>query len=89
MSGTDYLSVGKISFTGINGNFILSGKLRMETSEVGVCVGSWVLPPNTIALEVIGHVEGTYKGLEFHSFLNVETNEFHGFMIDHGDDPGN
>jgi hypothetical protein len=72
MSGTDYLSDGRISFVGINGNFILSGKLRMETREGGVWVGSWTLLSNSNTVQVIGHGEGIYEGLQLYWFLSLD-----------------
>ncbi len=84
MIGTDYLSDGRISFVGSDGNFILSGKLRMVTREGGVWVGSWTLPPNLDTVQVIGHGEGIYEGLQLHWFLSLD-GPFNGYILAPGD----
>jgi hypothetical protein len=83
MTGTDYLYDGRISFVGNSDNFILSGKLRMETDEGGVWMGSWTLPANSNTIKVVGHGEGIYEGLQLHWFLDLD-GPFYGYIIDQG-----
>ena len=84
MTGIDYLYDGKVSIVGENGNFILSGKLRMESNEGGAWVGSWVLPANSDTIQVIGHGEGIYEGYQLHWFLSLD-GPFYGYIIEKGD----
>lgn len=69
LTGTDYLFDARMNFVGDGPNFILSGKLRMESAEGGVWVGSWVLPANTTTIQVVAHGEGLYEGQQLHWFL--------------------
>jgi hypothetical protein len=71
MNGTDFLSDGRILVVGNAGNFIMTGKLRMESAEGGVWVGSWTWPVNSDTVQVIGHGEGLYEGLHLHWFLTL------------------
>jgi hypothetical protein len=84
MTGTDYLYDGQVRFVGNTGNFILSGKLRMETDEGGVWLGSWVLPANSTTIQVIGHGEGLYEGLHLHWFLSLD-GPFNGYITENED----
>ena len=83
MTGTDYLSDGNVKFIGSGGNLILSGKLRMETGEGGVWVGSWTLPANSTTIQVIGHGEGKYEGMKLHWFLSLD-GPFYGYILSPG-----
>ncbi len=88
LTGTDYLIEARMNLVGSGPNFNLSGKLRMESLEGGVWVGSWVLPANTNIIQVIAHGEGLYEGLELHWFL-TETGSgggpFSGYILTPGD----
>lgn len=70
LTGTDYLTDGDMHFVGPN--FILVGNLRMESDEGGVWVGSWVLPANADAIQVVAHGEGLYEGMELHWYLSLD-----------------
>jgi hypothetical protein len=83
MTGTDYLSDGRVIFVGNTGDLVLTGKLRMVTNEGGVWVGSWRLPANSDTVQVIGHGEGIYEGLQLHWFLNLD-GPFEGYIVDPG-----
>jgi hypothetical protein len=80
MTGTDYLYDGQLKIVGKGAkNFIISGKLRMETAEGGIWLGSWVLPANSTTIQVIGHGEGLYEGRHLHWFLSLE-GPFEGYI---------
>jgi len=81
LTGTDYLFDARINFVGDGPNFILSGKLRMESAEGGVWVGSWVLPANTTIIQVIAHGEGIYEGQQLHWFLDEADGSFNGYIV--------
>jgi len=83
MTGTDYLSDARVIIVETTGAFILTGKLRMETDEGGVWVGSWTLPANSDTVQVIGHGEGLYEGLQLHWFLRLD-GPFYGYITDPG-----
>jgi len=74
LTGTDYLFDARMNLVGGGPKFILSGKLRMESAEGGVWVGSWVLPANTTTIKVIAHGEGLYEGQQLHWFLEETGN---------------
>ena len=65
-------------------NFILVGKLRMESDEGGVWKGSWVLPANSTTIQVIAHGEGIYEGLKLHWFLSLD-GPFWGYITSNAD----
>jgi hypothetical protein len=87
MTGTTYLYDGKVSFVGEVENFVINGKLRTETDEGGVWVASWQLGANSNIVQIIGHGEGIYEGLQLHWFV-VESDEdsspFEGYILDPG-----
>lgn len=78
LTGTDYLTDGRMKFVGPN--FILVGTLRMESAEGGVWKGSWVLPANSTTIQVTGHGEGKYEGMELHWFLSLD-GPFWGYIV--------
>lgn len=80
LTGTDYLFDARINLVGGGPNFILSGKLRMESDDGGVWVGSWVLPANTTTIKVIAHGEGLYEGQKLHWFLDEVDGSFSGYI---------
>lgn len=80
LMGTDYLFDARINLVGGGPNFILSGKLLMQSDEGGVWVGSWVLPANTTTIQVIAHGEGLYEGQQLHWFLDEENGSFSGYI---------
>lgn len=81
LTGTDYLT----GFTAqiVGKNFIMFGKLRMESTEGGAWVGSWVFPAHSTTIQVIAHGEGMYEGMELHWFLSLD-GPFWGYIIDTG-----
>jgi hypothetical protein len=83
LTGTDFLSNASLQLIGTGPNFILTGKLRMESAEGGVWVGSWVLPANTNTIMVIAHGEGLYNGMQLHWFL-TEDGPFWGYILNPG-----
>ncbi len=84
LTGTDYLFEARINLVGGGPNFNLSGKLRMESAEGGVWVGSWVLPAHTTTIQVIAHGEGLYEGQQLHWFLDEEAGSFSGYIVETG-----
>ncbi len=72
LTGTDYLLGSTMKYVGTGPNWILTGKLRMESKEGGVWEGSWVLPANATTIQVIAHGEGLYEGLQLHWFLTLD-----------------
>jgi hypothetical protein len=83
MIGEDHLYDMAAHSVGV-GNFILNGKLRMETYEGGIWVGSWELIPSTYIIKVIAHGEGVYEGMQLHWFLSLE-GPFHGYISFNGE----
>ena len=81
LTGTDYLT----GFTAqmVGKNFIMFGKLRMESDEGGVWIGSWVFPAHSPTIQVIAHGEGMYEGMELHWFISLD-GPFWGYIIDTG-----
>jgi hypothetical protein len=79
LTGTDYLFDARVNLVGKGQIYNLSGKLRMESSEGGIWVGSWVLPANTSTIQVIAHGEGLYEGQQLHWFL-VDSGPFNGYI---------
>lgn len=77
-TGKDYIE-GRILAVGKPGNFILSGKNRIETDEGGVWVGSWVLPTNSDTIQLIAHGEGMYEGMMLYEYLNLD-GPFYGYI---------
>jgi hypothetical protein len=68
MTGTDYIYDMSCRYVG-EGNFMLEGKLRMETDEGGVWVGSWEMSAHDYVIKVVAHGEGVYEGMHLHWFL--------------------
>jgi len=83
LTGTDYLTDGNVHFVGNGQNFILSGKLQMQSDEGGVWVGSWVLPENTSTIKVVAHGEGLYDGMVLYWFLSLD-GPFWGYILNPG-----
>ena len=83
LTGTDYLSDSMLHLVGNGSNFIITGKLRMESEEGGIWVGSWVLPANTDTIQVIANGQGLYEGQELHWFLNL-AGPFYGYILNTG-----
>ena len=83
LTGTDYLTGGNMHIVGGGKNFILTGTLRMESTEGGVWVGSWVLPANSNTIKVVAHGEGLYAGLQLHWFLSLD-GPFSGYILNPG-----
>jgi len=80
LTGTNNLFDARINLVGGGPNFNLSGKLRMESAEGGVWVGSWVWPANAATIQVIAHGEGLYEGQQLHWFL-VDGGPFWGYIV--------
>ncbi len=80
LTGTDYLSDSNLHAVGKGGNFILTGKLRMESVEGGAWVGTWVWATNMDTIQVVAHGEGKYEGMQLHWFL-TEEGPFWGYIL--------
>jgi hypothetical protein len=83
MTGEDHLYDMAAHSVGV-ANFILNGKLRMETDEGGVWVGSWKLTPSDYIIKVVAHGEGIYEGMLLHWFLSLD-GPFYGYISYNGD----
>ena len=70
MTGTDYVFDMSGRWVG-DRNFMINGKIRMETDEGGVWVGSWEMPAHATTIKIIAHGEGLYEGMQLHWFITI------------------
>jgi hypothetical protein len=73
-------------------NVVLHGKLRLETYEGGVWVGSWEMTSSDFMIKIIAHGEGLYEGMQLHLYedwlaeWNGEpSSPFYGYISYYGD----
>lgn len=86
MTGVDHIYDAAIRAVG-SGNLILVGKLRMQTDEGGLWIGSWVYSPSDNLIKIVARGEGLYEGMHLYWFIDVSgpVSPFYGYISYQGE----